>query len=244
MEPASKSTSTPSDTSAGAARYSSFFLRFIYDSLVLGINCPYAWGCPFMELAAFFNGRVATAILLSSPKTCRLLDIGVGTGCFLEQAPLDDVKEVALLDLDTNCLSAAASRTRKAHPRIECSTFHADILEPISAGKLGGRFDAISMMLVLHSLPGPPSRKGAMLRRLGDLLNTDGVLLGSTVLGKDVTHNFFGKILMWHINRIGVFDNYEDDVASFIKPLEDAFESVNWRIVGRTLLFEARKPKL
>ncbi|KAK7530585.1 S-adenosyl-L-methionine-dependent methyltransferase [Phyllosticta citribraziliensis] len=244
MEPASKSITTTSDTSAGAALYSSFVRRFIYDRLVLGLYCPYAWGCTFAELAAFFNGRVATAISLSSPKTCRLLDIGVGTGCFLEQAPLDDVKEVALLDLNAKCLSAAASRTRKAHPRTECSTFHADILEPISAEKLGGRFDAISMMLLLHCLPGPPSRKGTMLRRLRDLLNKDGVLLGSTVLGKDVTHNVFGKILLWHINRIGGFDNYEDDVASFIKPLEDAFESVNWRIVGRTLLFEARKPKL
>ncbi|KAK7519611.1 S-adenosyl-L-methionine-dependent methyltransferase [Phyllosticta citriasiana] len=246
MKPVSKPVSTNSDTSAGAGAilYSSFALRFIYDTLVLRIFCPYVWGCAALtELAAFFNRHVATAISQSSSRSCRLLDMGVGTGYFPAQAPLDDSNEIALLDLNANCLSAAASRIREAHPRVKCTTFNADILEPISAEKLGGRFDAISMMLVLHCLPGPPARKGDMLRRLSGLLNKDGVLFGTTVLGRDVTHSFIGRILLWHLNRIRGFDNYEDDVASFIRPLEGSFESVNWRIVGRTLLFEAKKPK-
>ncbi|KAK8214437.1 S-adenosyl-L-methionine-dependent methyltransferase [Phyllosticta capitalensis] len=244
MDAAPKSASSSSDKPSGDFLHFPTGILSFYDILILGIYCPYVWGCPAStELTAFLNSRIATAISRSSPRPCRILDIGVGTGYFLERAPLEDVKEITLLDINAECLDAAASRAQKAHPHIECAKVQANFLEPIAAEKLGGQFDIISLGLLLHCLPGPPARKADALVRLRDLLTKDGVLFGFTIIGKDATHSLMAKALLWFHNTIGVFDNYEDGVASFVKPLEEAFETVNWRIVGSMLLFEASKPK-
>ncbi|GME62537.1 putative methyltransferase type 12 protein [Neofusicoccum parvum] len=237
---------TSTDTSAGAALYFSWILRFVYDRLVLGLYCKYAWGCPtFTKLTGFYNGNVEASVSRSSSH--RILDVGVGTGFFLEHAPLNQTEDIVLVDLNTNCLDTAAARTRKAHPHTHCATVHADVLadQPLSSDDLGGQFDAISVMLLLHCLPGPPARKAAALIRLRSLLDEDrGVLFGTTVLGKGVKHNMLGRLIMaWH-NSIGVFDNYDDEAQSFIRPLQEAFKSVKWSVVGTMLLFEARDPIL
>lgn len=240
------------DTSKGVAIYSPVVLRFLYDRFVLGVYFPYAWRCPTRtELIPFFKNNVSPEALLSSTPHAtqrRLLDIGVGTGYFLEKAPLNKVSDLVLVDLNPNCLDAASARARKAHPYLTCSTIQADFLAPggLPLDSVGGnKFDAISVMLLLHCLPGPSSCKVSALVNLKHLLKEDnGVLFGATILGQGFPHNLFGRFLMWWHNSRGIFDNREDDVASFVKPLQNAFEDVRYRVVGTVLLFEARGPKV
>ncbi|KAJ7475896.1 hypothetical protein FB451DRAFT_1339044 [Mycena latifolia] len=142
------------DVERGAAAYSPTALRF-YDRIVLGLYFSYAWRCPTKtQLIPFFKAN-STPTSSDSTHSRRLLDIGVGTGFFLEHAQLASGSSLTL-----------------------------------------GPFDAISVMLLLHCVPGPPSRKAAAC----------GVLFGVTILGKGVTHNLFGRLLMWWHNRTGIFD--------------------------------------
>ncbi|KAF3216734.1 hypothetical protein TWF106_008135 [Orbilia oligospora] len=240
------------DTSAGAAVYSPLLLGSIYDSLVHGLYLPYAWRCSASKMLSFFGGNISYATTSSSEppqrRTPRILDIGVGTGYFLEHAPIVDDTEVVLADLNPACLEASKTRLAKTHPRTTCETIIADFLNPGEEGLVaklrgGDKFDAISMILLLHCLPGPPTRKAEALVSLRQLLQPTGVMFGATVLGRGVRHNIFGKFLMFWHNLLGVFGNHDDELESFIGPLKDGFESVEWEIVGAMLLFEAKGPK-
>ncbi|KAL2059969.1 hypothetical protein VTL71DRAFT_10124 [Oculimacula yallundae] len=254
-----------SGTSAGAAVYNALFLRFVYDHLVLGFYCSFVWRCSSRKLRSFYGLKVAGAGDRSStskgpdlsgsttklrlPPASRLLDCGVGTGYFLEHAPIAGSSEVVLADLNPACLDAARLRTVSTHSGISCEIVKADFLsddpiEGLTLERVGGtKFDVISVMLLLHCLPGPSSRKAKGLVRLRHLLGDRGVLVGSTVLGRGVRHNALGKFIMFWHNLLGIFDNYTDDVAGFVEPLEGAFQTVKWELCGAMLLFEASGPK-
>lgn len=243
-----EASSSQPDTSAGVAAYSSIFLRFLYDHLVLGLYCSFAWRCPSRPiLINFFSSHVSTPSTADlRGRARRILDIGVGTGYFLEHAPLANVSDVVLVDLNVNCLERTAPRVQAAHKHVKCMPVQADFLQPgnnLSAEALGGSFDAVSVMLLLHCLPGPPARKAAALAALRHLVEPqNGVLFGATILGDGVGHNAFGRFLMrWH-NSVGIFDNRADDVDAFVGPLKEAFRDVKCRVEGAMLLFEARDP--
>jgi len=245
------------DSAAGAAIYFPLFLRTIYDTLVLWFYCSYIWRCSSTKLRIFYNNRISSiekqeSVSTKSSDPVRLLDIGVGTGYFLEHAPLPAGCEVTLVDLNHHCLKAAASRVVKSHPSALVRTVHADFLDPdmgsdlaISPNRLGeAKFDVISCFLLLHCLPGPPERKAEAVIRLHRHLNTNGVIVGATVLGKGVAHNLPARAIMLLHNLLGIFDNYPDDVQGLIGPLQTFFETVKWEVVGTTLLFEVKQPKL
>lgn len=98
-------------------------------------------------------------------------------------------------------------------------------------------------MFLLHCVPGPAARKAEGLQRLAPLLKDDGVLFGTTILGKGVQHNFFGNFLMKAYNNVGSFQNWDDDAESIVQPLRETFADVKFEVVGTVLLFEARKPR-
>lgn len=175
----------------------------------------------------------------------------MGTGYYLEHAPLPESSAVTLVDLNQNCLDAASQRLLAAHPHVAASDVVGDFLEPdakaalaITESRLGGtKFDAISCMFLLHCVPGPAQRKAEGLQRLAALLKDDGVLFGTTILGKGVQHNMFGGALMKAYNNAGSFDNLEDDAEGIVQPLRETFADVKFEVVGTVLLFEARKPR-
>ncbi|KAK1989296.1 methyltransferase domain-containing protein [Colletotrichum cereale] len=256
---------TRPDTFAGAAIYVPVFLRYVYDPVVLGLYCPYAWKIPSSKMREFFNRHIANAASRSRSSTpvsvasvrpgssrespCRILDIGVGTGYFLEHAPVPAGSEVHLADLNQAALHAARSRTLAAHPKTICKTTVVDFLDPEGRGLRcrdlsGGSFDAISTTMLLHCLPGPPARKADALVRLRHLLTPGGTLFGMTILGRGVEHNIWGKQLMFWHNLLGLFGNTEDDVEGFVGPLKQAFGDVSWEVHGNMLLFEARNTKV
>lgn len=209
----------------------------------------YAWCCSAAKQRAFFSRNLASVRYKSD--AIRFCDIGVATGYYLEHAPIPEGSAVTLVDLNPNSLEAASERCLAAHPEITTSKVHGDFLEPdakaelaITLSRLGGdKFDAISCMFLLHCVPGPAGRKAEGLQRLAPLLKEDGVLFGSTILGKGVEHNFFGNFLMQAYNNRGSFQNWDDDAQSIVQPLRETFADVKFEVVGTVLLFEARKPK-
>ncbi|OHE93334.1 methyltransferase [Colletotrichum orchidophilum] len=246
------------NTTAGAAIYVPILLRYIYDPVVLGFYCPQAWRITSKSMREFFNRHIASASarsqlhnLCETPgalSPCRILDIGVGTGYFLKHAPIAAGSEVFLADLNPAALAAAKARTLDAHPQTTCETSVADFLDPVGKGLCrkdlgGGDFDAISVMMLLHCVPGPPSKKAEALTRLRHLLAPGGTLFGMTILGRGVRHNLLGRRLMFWHNLLGVFGNAEDDVEGIVGPLMEVFETVKWEVCGTMLLFEASTPK-
>ena len=227
------------DTAAGSAPYSAFVLKYIYDGLVLSFSATYAWCCPTRSiLQPIFSRHMA--------RSTRAADIGVGTGYYLEHAPLREDAHVTLIDLNPNSLTMAAARLSQAHPTVKCQTILADVMSPtpLPCDRIGGPFDSVSLVNLLHCLPGPPSRKAGILVRLKHLLTTNGALFGSTVLGKGVRHNWIGGALLRLYNLTGVMDNLPDDAESFVGPLQDAFDIVEARVIGVTLVFKARNPRV
>lgn len=79
----------------------------LYDFWVLGVSNKYIWKCPTDKLLAHFDENISS----------NHLDIGVGTGCFLDKCrfPSDNIR-IALLDLNQNSLDKAGKRIKRYNP--------------------------------------------------------------------------------------------------------------------------------
>ena len=206
--------------------YSPRFLRFFYDTWVLGITNTYIWRCPTSSvLLPFFKSRASS----------KHLDIGVGTGYFLAHAEFAKDSSVTLCDLNPASLAMARGRV----PEIETQSLLHDAMEPLPVAE---RFGSISLMYLLHCMPGPPERKAAIFGNVKKNLEEGGVVFGATVLGKGVEHNWAGRLLMNQYNKTGIFANREDDAEVFLKELKLHFEDVDAKIEGVVLLFTAKGP--
>jgi len=247
---------TKEKRSLGARIYSHWTLK-IYDFWVLGISNSYAWRCPTSSiLLPFFKANFSS----------NHLDVGVGTGYFpaaavsnqsaTSEADPNEIQRITLVDLNPNCLSAAAGRIGAAEPTLPVRAFVADAFEPLplqsgnnEAGKdeaVGReRFDSISLFYLLHCLPGPCAAKARIFENLKTHLTEEGALYGTTILGQgeNIRFNWFGRALMWIYNQKGVFDNCGDTEKLFIEALEKNFEEVEAKVVGCVLLFKAWKAR-
>ena len=226
------SSTQQASTAAGGSVYSlPGLLSFVYDIWVLGISNFYIWRCPTRTtLLPFFKTRRSAH---------NHLDIGVGTGYYLAHADFPKSANVTLCDLNPNSLEAAKVRLGKGG--LEAGTLLHDVEKPLLLK--GQKFDSISLMYLLHCMPGPPERKAAIFDHLRTNLADGGLVFGSTILGQGVSHNLAGKTLMNAYNRKGIFGNAEDGVEIFVEALRRNFEEVEVDIMGVVLLFTARRPK-
>jgi hypothetical protein len=88
----------------GQAVYTAGFLR-IYDLLVLQFNGNVAWRCSPGRLVRMYNDNVSA----------KHLDIGVGTGYFLDKCRYPSPSpDITLMDLNPNSLEAAAKRISRS----------------------------------------------------------------------------------------------------------------------------------
>ena len=235
----SSTTSAPT-TEAGAAIYSMIGTKYFYDWFVLGFSNSFAWCCPTVSTQVpFFNKNI---------KPHSHLDIGVGTGYYLTQAKLPPGSNITLCDLNANSLAMAKSSTETAFPDADITvrTIQHDIEKDLPPGPNGApqNFDSISLMFLLHCMPGPPSRKTAIFKHLArNNLSNDGVLFGTTILAKRVTHNWVGNFLIDLYNKKGIFGNADDGAEEILNGLKEAFDDVDAKVVGRVLMFEGRRPK-
>jgi ubiquinone/menaquinone biosynthesis C-methylase UbiE len=217
--------STP-DTKPGQAVYSRWSLA-LYDAYVLGLSCNLAWRCPAERLLAHYDRHVSG----------RHLDVGVGTGYFLDRCRFPvSMPRVCLLDLNAQSLAHAARRISRYAPR----TVRGDVLGPLS---LDERFESVGLGFLLHCLPGSMVDKATAITNLARVLEPHGVLFGSTILGAGVEHNALGRRLMAIYNAKGIFGNAADSESDLRAALEASFTDVTIERVGTVALFSARGPR-
>jgi len=196
-----------------------------YDLLVLGISARWIWKCPSPVMRGLYDECVSD----------RHLEVGVGTGYFLDRCrfPVPD-PQITLIDLNQNCLEAAAHRIARYRPE----TLVRNALEPLDLGDR--KFDSAAINYVLHCLPGSMEEKSVIFDHLRDVMAPDGIIFGSTILSQGVVTGGVAKRLMGVYNRKQIFCNREDSLAALEASLSRRFERWEVRTVGTVALFKVR----
>jgi SAM-dependent methyltransferase len=209
----------------GQADYSRALLR-VYDRVVLGFVAWFVWHCPKNEIVDRYRRRIREPHL----------DVGPGTGYFLDESGLPGGSRVTIVDPNPNVL-AHASRQLK---RLNVTAVEADVLKPLP---VAGPFESAALSLVLHCLPGPLSRKALAVANVAAVLTPTGVLFGTTVLGRSGPHTWLARRVLTVFNMHGGFDNLDDSEEGLREILEASFERVELETVGSALFFKATTPR-
>jgi hypothetical protein len=212
------------EVDAGQAIYTKRVLA-VYDVAVLGVSSRFIWKCPAPLLEAHYNAHA----------TANHLDVGVGTGYFLDRCRFPSpTPRIALMDLNPNALEFASRRIARYRPE----TYRRNVLAPIALD--APRFDSVAINFLLHCLPGSMASKAVALDHLTALMNPGGVLFGATLLHDGVTRGWLARRLMSLYNRRGIFSNAEDDLVGLRRALEQRFRDVSVSVLGCAALFSGR----
>jgi SAM-dependent methyltransferase len=198
----------------------------VYDTVALGFMAGVVWRCPATRLVERYRQHIRE----------RHLDVGPGTGYFLEHAGLPEGSRVTILDPNPNVLDHASRRLR----RLEVTSVEADVLKPLP---VDGPFDSAALHLVIHCLPGPISRKAVAVANVAAVLAPTGVLFGASVLGTSGRHTWPARQVLKAFNRQGSFDNLDDTQDGLHEILRASFERVRIETVGSIAIFSATKPR-
>ena len=209
----------------GQSEYTPFFLR-IYDPVILGFFTRVIWRCPTTRMVELYRRHVRP----------RHLDVGPGTGYFLERAGLPEGSPVTLLDPNTNVLDHASRRLQG----LAITTVEADVCKPLP---LAGPFESAALNGVIHCLPGPMSRKAGAVANVAAALAPTGVLFGASILGMSGPQTRLSRRVLAANNRRGIFDNLADTQEGLGEILEASFERVELETVGSMAIFAASSPR-
>ncbi len=197
----------------------------IYDYLVLGLANRFIWKCPSQNIVALYDKYVSA----------NHLDVGVGTGYFLDRCRFpSDTPRIALMDLNPKALAYTANRIKRYHP--ECIRRNA--LAPFTLN--GEKFQTIGINYLLHCLPGPMLAKAVVFDHLKTLLKPGGMLFGATLVQGPMPHTATAKWLMELYNKKGIFSNREDNFDDLSRALRRRFREVSIEARGCAALFTAR----
>ena len=213
------------EVEAGQRVYTPFTLR-VYDLFVLGFSNRFVWRCRSSKMLERYESHVGE----------RHLDVGVGTGWFLDHCrwPVES-PQITLLDLNENSLSTASDRIRRYVP----ATVQANVLDPVDLGD--SHFGSIGANFLFHCLPGELEWKvTTVVSNLRPYLASGGVFFGSTILGSGVAHNLLGRRLISLYNRKGIFSNIEDNQGGLEQGLASELTDVETEVVGAVALFAGR----
>jgi SAM-dependent methyltransferase len=208
----------------GQSDYSRVLL-WLYDPLVLGPIARFVWRYPIDDHVRLYREHIRP----------NHLDVGPGTGYFLEHAGLPEGSKVTILDPNPNVLRHVARRLRN----LEVTAVQADVLKPLP---MPGPFDSAALSLVLHCLPGPMERKALAIANVARVMAPGGVLFGASVLGRSGRHTRLGRAFLWAFNKRGAFGNLDDTEAGLRDILERSFRNVTLRTVAGTAVFVATDP--
>lgn len=209
----------------GQSDYTRPLLR-LYDPLILGPVARFVWRCPTTRLVEGYRQHIRN----------RHLDVGPGTGYFLERSGLPDGSEVTILDPNRNVLEHAGRRLR----HLDIAAVEADVCRPLP---VEGPFDSAALHLVLHCLPGPLERKAVAVANVAAALAPTGVLFGASVLGRSGPHTWLSRRVLDAFNRRGAFDNLTDTEEGLTDILGASFDRVELETVGSIAIFAATKPR-
>ena len=209
----------------GQSEYTRPLLK-LYDPLVLGPIARFVWRCPATRLVERYRQRIRS----------HHLDVGPGTGYFLERSGLPDGSPVTILDPNPNVLRHVSQRLGQ----LDITAVEADVLKPLP---VSGPFDSAALHLVIHCLPGPLPRKAAAVANVAAVLAPDGVLFGASVLGTSGRHTWAARRMLDAFNRQGGFDNLNDTEEGLGEILAASFEHVELETVGSVAIFAATHPR-
>ena len=201
-------------------------LRF-YDPFVLSFSARWIWSCPVERLLENYRWHI----------TPNHLDVGPGTGYFLEHSGLEPGSAITILDPNLHVLQHAATRL----DGFDVTAVEADVLKPFPDR---GPFGSVGMNLVLHCLPGPMPRKSAAIRNVAAVLEPDGMFFGSTVLGDEGSHSWAARRMIDLYNGRGSFDNRTDTEEGVRQVIGASFEHVELDVVGSIAIWFAQGPKI
>ena len=210
---------------AGQSDYTRALLR-AYDRIVLGPVARFVWRCPTSRLVDGYRQHIRD----------RHLDVGPGTGYFIERSGLPDGSRVTILDPNAIVLDHAARRLR----RLDVTTVEADALKPLP---VEGPFESAALHLVIHCLPGPLARKATAVANVAAVLGPTGVLFGASVLGASGPQTWLSRRVLAAFNRRGSFDNLGDTEAGLREVLAASFANVELETVGSIAIFAATNPR-
>jgi len=224
----------PEVVARGHAIYTRRTLR-LYDWWVLGLSNRFIWRCPTERLEEHYRCHLSG----------NHLEVGVGTGFFLDRCLEEGTRRLTLLDANRYCLNHAAARLGRFRPELH----QENALDPLPP--LGAPFDSIGLNYLLHCIPGPMEWKaGTVFDRLLPSLHDEGTLFGSTILGKDVRRPLLAIPAMALYNKRRIFSNREDSLGGLMRALQERFKSFRLEGHGCVVLFSgtgvreaARQPR-
>lgn len=199
------------------------FLLGIYDRVVVGFVAGAVWKCPTQPMVDRYRSLVGP----------RHLDVGPGTGYFLAHSRPET--ELTLVDPNPNVLEHCARTLAEFRPTL----VEADVLKPLP---VDGAFDSAALSMVLHCLPGPQSSKSRAVKSVAAVLDANGVLFGSTILGLGEAHPRRARAVLKLFNRQGGFDNAGDTLEGLETILRESFDDVEITVTGSAAHFVARGP--
>jgi SAM-dependent methyltransferase len=209
----------------GQSDYSSVMLR-LYDPLVLGPISRYVWRAPAGIGVRMYREHIRP----------NHLDVGPGTGYFIDHAGLPAGSKVTILDPNPNVLRHVTRRLRD----LDVTAVQADVLKPLP---VQGPFASAGMNAVLHCLPGPLDRKAVAIANIARVMAPDATFFGATVLGKSARHTRAGRAMLAAFNRRGTFDNLDDTEDGIAEILRRSFTDVTIETVGGLAICTARGPR-
>ncbi|HXV24698.1 MAG TPA: class I SAM-dependent methyltransferase [Alphaproteobacteria bacterium] len=199
------------------------FMLSAYDLLVHGVSNRLAWRCPTRRLLDLYRANLSIDHL----------EVGVGTGFFLDKAATSRFDRLALLDINRHCLERSARRLARFDPELH----EVNLLAPIELAL--PPFASVGLTYVLHCLPGVMSEKLAAVDHLRPLMRKGAVLFGATILGRGVAPNPAARKLLDLYNAKGVFNNRDDDLDTLSRGLRQRFDAVEIVTQGLVAIFHA-----
>ena len=137
----------------GQSDYTPLLLS-LYDRVVLGFVAWFVWRCPTSALVDRYRRRIRN----------RHLDVGPGTGYFIERSGLPTGSSVTIVDPNPNVLDDASRHLA----RFRVTAVQADVLKPLP---VDGPFDSAALHLVIHCPPGPRARKALAVANVARVLS-------------------------------------------------------------------------
>ena len=224
--PAQEQPVDPNDPAYRGQRDYTRLVLNLYDPLVLGPIARFVWRCPSSALLAPYRQYVRD----------NHLDVGPGTGWFLDRANLPAGSRVTILDPNPNVLRHVSRRLTS----LDLTAVQGDVLKPLA---VDGPFQSAALNLVLHCLPGPMERKALAVANVAAVLAPTGVLIGASVLGRSGRHSRVARGFLTVFNHQGGFDNLDDTEDGLREILGASFGLVELETVGSAAPFVARNPR-